>query len=609
MKFFLNKSLKFQSLTFLLFFLVVLICQFLLIQFEIEKRDRIANSIDFARKSQTHSNNVALEMQMVLSGNTALSSEVISDIQTLEQMHTLLEQGGRINETGQVIEPLHAIPMVSFTILTNQWKEFKNSTLVLLSEEKETIRETLMVDDSTGIAETITELKVNQDYEKARMIVNGQWKNLSMAYDKLIKDLYSERARFNSWLMSFIWGSILIDLLMIGAGFYLLRLQIFAPLKLIEDNTKNHIHTHNLKPNEVGLVAGRVNEVIEELKDASEFIERIGDGDLTLDYHELDSNYAAGKNKLADSLVSMQAKLRTINENDEKRKWTNEGLNNFADILRSSNNIQTLGDKIIGSLVQYTKSNQGGIYLLNDDNPADKYLELVSLFAFDHKKFESRKVKLGEGLLGQTFLEKETTHLTKVPDDYIKITSGLGDAKPNNLLLVPLKIDKDVYGMVELASLNLYLAHEIAFVEKLGESIAATLASVKASDKNAKLLEEFKLTTEAMRSQEEEMRQNMEELQATQEEMARKENSYLEKIKELEENNGNPELVQQLSKEMEEIEAVHVSKIKQLEEELLIKGAKGDDWSIAIELEKTLRLQLDGLRIAQEELSKRGISK
>jgi transcriptional regulator with PAS, ATPase and Fis domain len=86
---------------------------------------------------------------------------------------------------------------------------------------------------------------------------------------------------------------------------------------------------------------------------------------------------------------------------------------------------------------------------------------------------------------------------------------------------VPLKIDDAVYGMVELASFNDYQPHEIAFVEKLGESIASTLASVKAAQNNRKLLEESRQTTEAMRAQEEEMRQNMEELTATQEEMQR----------------------------------------------------------------------------------------
>ena len=126
-----------------------------------------------------------------------------------------------------------------------------------------------------------------------------------------------------------------------------------------------------------------------------------------------------------------------------------------------------------------------------------------------------------------------------MPESYIRITSGLGDASPRSLLLVPLKVDTQVYGIIELASFNEYLPHEIAFVEKLGESIASTLASVRAAQKNMQLIQQFQQQTEEMRAQEEEMRQNMEELQATQEEIARKEKSYLVRIKELESQSGD----------------------------------------------------------------------
>ena len=230
-----------------------------------------------------------------------------------------------------------------------------------------------------------------------------------------------------------------------------------------------------------------------------------------------------------------------MGEEERKRQWSNEGLTKFVDILRSSNDdLNLLGDKIIAALVQYTKSNQGALYILNDEDSRNKYLELVSLFAFDIKKHEQQKIKLGEGILGQTFLEKETTYLTNMPESYIRITSGLGDASPRSLLLVPLKVDTQVYGIIELASFNEYLPHEIAFVEKLGESIASTLASVRAAQRNMQLIHQFQQQTEQMRAQEEEMRQNMEELQATQEEIARKEKSYLARIKELESQSGGP---------------------------------------------------------------------
>ncbi len=95
-------------------------------------------------------------------------------------------------------------------------------------------------------------------------------------------------------------------------------------------------------------------------------------------------------------------------------------------------------------------------------------------------------------------------------------------------------MDQDVFGVVELASFKAYHDHEISFVERLGETIASTVATVRAAQRNRELLEEARNATEMMRSQEEEMRQNMEELQATQEEMGRKERDYLARISELE---------------------------------------------------------------------------
>jgi transcriptional regulator with GAF, ATPase, and Fis domain len=259
--------------------------------------------------------------------------------------------------------------------------------------------------------------------------------------------------------------------------------------------------------------------------------------------------------------------------------------------------------------VQYTGSNQGALYTLNDEDENNKYLELISLFAFDTKKFEKQKIRLGEGILGQTFLEKETTLLTAVPEEYIRITSGLGDANPKALVMVPLKVDKAVYGIVELASFKSYQDHEIAFVEKLAETIASTLASVKAAQRNRHLIEQFQQQTEEMRAQEEEMRQNMEELQATQEEMARKERDYISRIQELEasgEQNGTDNhALERLKEEYSRKEQQHLQQLTDLENKLSQKPAKNEDWALVEEIEKTFKIQLEALRITQEEFPKK----
>jgi GAF domain-containing protein len=345
------------------------------------------------------------------------------------------------------------------------------------------------------------------------------------------------------------------------------------------------------------------------LEDASTFVGMIGEGKLDSAYTQRSGSNGASTDSLAEALIGMQGKLRAMSDEEKKRQWATEGLTRFVDILRSSDdNISRLGDEIIAALVKYTNSNQGGLYILNDDDENKKFLELVSMFAFDTKKFQNKTIRLGEGVLGQTFLEKETTMLTEIPDDYVRITSGLGEGGPKALLMVPLKVDQNVYGMVELASFNEYKPHEIAFVEKLGETIASTLASVKAAQKNKHLIEQFQQQTEEMRAQEEEMRQNMEELTATQEEMSRKERDYIDRIRELESNKGDSVSAHELQRakdELNDLRRQHASTVEELQQKLDSKPVRSDDWAIAEEVERTLKTNLEALKITQEELTRK----
>ncbi|MDX9768806.1 MAG: PAS domain-containing protein [Tenuifilaceae bacterium] len=283
---------------------------------------------------------------------------------------------------------------------------------------------------------------------------------------------------------------------------------------------------------EIEEMAEAFNRSIDGLNQKTSFALDIGNGQL-----ESSLELLSEKDILGTSLIDMRNSLKQAKVDEEKRKeedrkraWANEGFAKFADILRHNNDdIQQLSDDIVKNVVKYLEANQAAMFVLNDEERGEKYFELLSAYAWDRKKYLNKKIDTKEGLIGACALEKETIQLTEIPEDYVEITSGLGKATPRYVILVPLKHEDNVLGVIEMASFNVFEPFEVEFLERIAESIASTLLSVRINAKTKMLLEQSQQQAEEMQAQEEEMRQNMEELQATQEEMERK-RSEQEKI-------------------------------------------------------------------------------
>lgn len=265
---------------------------------------------------------------------------------------------------------------------------------------------------------------------------------------------------------------------------------------------------------EIGQTKIAINQFLDRLKAATSFAEKLGSGQLNTQY---DSRF--NNDVLASALVTMQHKLRESEEIQSKINWNNEGAARFSEILKNdSTDIHSLGDKVLKLLVDYIKANQAVLHIVNQE---EHYLERIATYAYGKKKFAEAKTDIQEGLAGQCVAEGETIYLKEIPRDYVKITSGLGEATPRNVLIVPLKTRDVVNGVLEIASFTSFEEYEIRFIENTAENIASILSNYETANQTKRLLEESQKRANELAQQEEEMRQNAEELQATQEEMER----------------------------------------------------------------------------------------
>lgn len=235
---------------------------------------------------------------------------------------------------------------------------------------------------------------------------------------------------------------------------------------------------------------------------------------------------------IGDALFKIKADMQHLKAEEDKRTWITEGLARFSEILRNKAAMDVYANTIISSLVRYLNANQGGLFIEYEDAEG-RYMEMVACYAYEKRKFIDYRIREGEGLLGQAMHEKDLVFLKEIPDDYVKITSGLGEATPRNLVIVPLLFNERFYGVMELALFTVLAPHQLDFLRKVSGNIASEIASMQSIGKTQKLLDESKTLTHELQQREEEMQQNIEEMATIQEQMHRKQNelnSYLSAI-------------------------------------------------------------------------------
>jgi len=468
--------------------------------------DKIADTPDKLKLKQLHSTDYPKLIDTLLT---------LSDMWNSPEMQTLLFE---INSTIQdTLFPKHQYIM-------NQLSTF------------ESYDDPFVVFEVTPMTEEGGEVMTLTDHVLAKI---GE---LQIEQEALVSDgrvaMVNQFARFRKFIFIMSIGLILASIIIGIITIRSLASPINKTKNILLQMSKGIMPKGKLKEgnDEIGQMAKALNLVVQGLKDVSDFTVAIGKGNFDIEFKPLSEEDALGL-----SVVEMRDELQKAKEEEEKRQeevqqrnWSSQGVALFSDILRKYNDdMETLSYEVISNMVRYTNSNQGGIFIVNDNDRDKPFLEMTSCYAYDRQKFLKKRIEVGEGLVGRCYQEQEKIYLTEIPTDYIKITSGLGDNNPSCLLLIPLAYNDNIFGIMEIASFNEYQEFEIEFIERIGESIAATISSVKANIQTAILLEQSQQQAEEMSSQEEEMRQNMEELRATQEQSSRREEELSKEVEAL----------------------------------------------------------------------------
>lgn len=235
---------------------------------------------------------------------------------------------------------------------------------------------------------------------------------------------------------------------------------------------------------------------------------------------------------VGEAIVSFRKKLGALKEQEQRQHWTSKGLATLNEIKKNNDSLEAYANHATQTLVRYLNANQASFYLLDAENDQ---LRLLASYAYGKRKHRDKEVVVdtGNGLLGQCIHDRDVIFMTEVPPNYVHITSGLGDAVPRCILIIPMIYRDQICGVFELASFEILAEHEIEFCRKFTEGIAAELSGLQIQKKTSGLLEQSKVQADMLKTQEEALRQQMEEMAATQEEMARHEETLKEKLREI----------------------------------------------------------------------------
>ncbi|MES2329614.1 MAG: HAMP domain-containing protein [Bacteroidota bacterium] len=280
-----------------------------------------------------------------------------------------------------------------------------------------------------------------------------------------------------------------------------------------------------------------VNQLAENLttqvRSISEVASAVTKGDLT---RSINVEAKGEVEALKDTINQMIANLKETTLRNHEQDWLKSNLAKFTQMLQGQKDLNTVTNRILSELAQVVNAQHGVFYILQQDEAMQTVkLKLFSAYAYKDEKDIPKEFAIGEGLVGQCAREKERILLTNVPTDYVKINSGLGQARPLNLIVLPVLFETEVKAVIELASFDSFSNTHLDFLSQLTESIGIVLNTIETNTRTEELLAQSQSLAGELKMQQEELSRTNDELQDKALLLVKQKNEVEDKNKEVEE--------------------------------------------------------------------------
>ncbi len=207
---------------------------------------------------------------------------------------------------------------------------------------------------------------------------------------------------------------------------------------------------------------------------------------------------------LKDYINEMIRNLKDTTQKNTEQDWLKTNLTKFTRMLQGQRDLLTVANLVLAELAPLVAA-QHGVFYIHGSEDGENHLRLLGSYAYQKRKHLSDRFQIGEGLIGQCALERQRILLESVPDDYIKVSSGLGEGNPKNIIVLPVVFENEVKAVIELASVQDFSDTHLAFLDQLTESIGIVLNTIEATSRTENLLKQSQSLAEELQSQQQEL--------------------------------------------------------------------------------------------------------